>query len=376
MKELVHPSAKRVESSIGIMRVNGQHILSLFLGVFLPCAAHATESPAKSLASDERLLWFPALATPAKAGWEVTLHGLVFEPEKRGAVSWFARRLLGFSHEEMQAAERAQFEQRTRWFLADDEGGKKIRVEIAGQNADLGRTAANGHFGGTLFLKSLQLTGTFASLPCRVLVNERSVTNSIPVCVVGREGISVVTDIDDTIKVTNVRSRDDLLRNTFIRPFRAAEGMAGVYQRWAGQSNVQFHYVSGSPWQLFPSLEEFVVTNRFPAGSWHLRTVRLTDRSAMQLLKTPDAHKRTVIEGLFSRMEERQFVLVGDSGERDPEVYGDLARRHPKRVRRIFIRDVTEEPGSSKRYREAFRDLPDGLCVVFKTTAELPPLIP
>ena len=70
--------------------------------------------------------------------------------------------------------------------------------------------------------------------------------------------------------------------------------------------------------------------------------------------------------GLMSQSPNRRFVLVGDSGEKDPEIYGALARQHPKQVTQIFIRDVTSEPPSAARYRKAFRELPDGLWQVFQ----------
>ena len=77
------------------------------------------------------------------------------------------------------------------------------------------------------------------------------------------------------------------------------------------------------------------------------------------------------IEPLLSGWPKRRFVLVGDSGERDPEVYGEIARRHPDRVHRIFIRDVTGERSDAARYKEAFRDVPAGSWSVFRNAEEL-----
>ena len=79
-----------------------------------------------------------------------------------------------------------------------------------------------------------------------------------------------------------------------------------------------------------------------------------------------------MIEELFVRLPERRFVLVGDSGERDPEIYADLARRHPKRVAQIFIRDVTGDVMTSERYVKAFKGLPKGSWRIFKSADQLP----
>ena len=95
------------------------------------------------------------------------------------------------------------------------------------------------------------------------------------------------------------------------------------------------------------------------------------DQSILELFAKPDAYKASVIEPLLVRFPRRRFALVGDSGERDPEIYGALARRYPGQVARVLIRDVTGEPATAPRYREAFRDLPPGIGQVFGDPAEI-----
>ena len=343
--------------------------LAFLILLFSPCAAI---SATNSLPAGEQIQWFPALATPHEGHWDVSISGLVTEDKTRPAISWLARKLLGFSHEELGPEERAIFSERTQRFLADDETGKHIQVEIPGKRTDFGHTGLNGHFGGTIFLPEDSLRSGQQTVPCTVFSGRRIYTNEVPIYLVERDGISVVSDIDDTIKISDVRNRDELMRNTFLRAYRPVEGLANVYQQWSKNSGARFHYVSGSPWQLFPTLHEFVATNSFPAGSWHLRSVRILGTSAIKLLKTPDAHKRKEIEGLFDRLPERDFVLVGDSGERDPEIYGDLARQHPSRVTKIFIRDVTDEPATRERYTKAFKGMPKESWMIFKSADELP----
>jgi phosphatidate phosphatase APP1 len=356
----------REEMRNKMKKLVGLIIASLLVSQF---PALTAERP---LAADERVLWFPALATPSADGWKVTLSGIVTEDENRRVASWTARKFLGFSEEELGSAERAIFRERTQRFFGDDERGKRIEVEILGQRHDLGRTGRNGRFEKTIRFASEKLRPGPQTLPAIVSANKRSVSNKVDICAISAAGISVVSDIDDTIKVSDVRNRDELMRNTFLRPFRPVEGIADVYRRWATNSDAQFHYVSGSPWQLFTPLDAFIATNRFPTGSWHLRSLRLLDMSALQLSQTPDAHKRTMIEDLFTRLPERRFVLVGDSGERDPEIYGDLARRHPRRVTKIFIRDVTNEPITAERYLKAFKGVPKDSCEIFKSAEKLP----
>ena len=76
---------------------------------------------------------------------------------------------------------------------------------------------------------------------------------------------------------------------------------------------------------------------------------------------------------LIGRFPNRRFVLVGDSGERDPEIYAALARKHPQQIIRVWIRDVTGEPAGAERYEKAFRDLPVESWQVFAAPEDLVP---
>ncbi len=70
------------------------------------------------------------------------------------------------------------------------------------------------------------------------------------VYVLARHGLSVISDIDDTVKISNVLSKRSLLKHTFYSYFKPVEGMSELYQKWSEQK-CQFHYVSASPWQLY-----------------------------------------------------------------------------------------------------------------------------
>ncbi|HKS36694.1 MAG TPA: App1 family protein, partial [Verrucomicrobiae bacterium] len=139
-----------------------------------------------------------------------------------------------------------------------------------------------------------------------------------------------------------------------------------VYRDWSLRLNARFHYVSASPWQLYLPLAEFVRTNGFPEGTFHLKPFRVKDESFFDLFKSPEHYKPGVIEPLLKRFPGRRFVLVGDSGERDPEIYGALARRFPDQVKRVLIRDVTGEGPDAARYQKAFRDVPRERWVIFE----------
>lgn len=131
------------------------------------------------------------------------------------------------------------------------------------------------------------------------------------------EGISIISDIDDTIKETDVvAGARIILRNTFLKEMTDVPGMAEVYKNWWKQG-AAIHYVSNSPWQLIPSLLEFFHTHKFPPGSAHLR---LHDSVLKTYFMTPGENKRKSIREILMDFPGRKFILVGDSGEIDMEM--------------------------------------------------------
>ncbi len=173
------------------------------------------------------------------------------------------------------------------------------------------------------------------------------------------EGLSVVSDVDDTIKITEVPAgKTRVLRNSLLLPFRAAAGMRERYVNLAavaeGAGEACFHYVSGSPWQLYQPLARFLFEQEsFPEGTVHMKNLRknLLEPGALDTilafalggdLATLEQKVRQITH-LMMHLPRRDFILIGDSGEKDPEVYRAIANLFPGRVRKILIRDVQAE---------------------------------
>jgi phosphatidate phosphatase APP1 len=154
----------------------------------------------------------------------------------------------------------------------------------------------------------------------------------------------VISDLDDTVlhsHATNLwqMAKLTLLHNAHTRlPF---EGVAGFYQALQrgrdGEAYNPVFYVSNSPWNLYDLLEDFLDVHGIPRGPLLLR-----DWSPRRL-KAGAAHKLAAIEGLLEAYPSLQVVLVGDSGERDPEIYRQVVLRHPGRVLAVYVRDVAPE---------------------------------
>lgn len=345
--------------------------LTTFL-LFFTIALQAEENFTK-LKHDEQLIFYPAVGqrVPGETNlWRAAIRGCVFEAEKRSLMVAAFGEAMELKTDEMTSAESVVFGERTRLFLVDHERGKKVFIRMGTNEFFVGKSGADGRFSGEITYSGSADHGFTAILkPDDV----RKFKGQIFPLEAG--GISVISDIDDTIKITEVRDKKATLRNTFLLPFKSVPGMAEFYQSLARSNGTAFHYISASPWQLYEPLAAFVASNGFPAGTFELKQFRWKDRSAFSLFASPEKYKPGVIEPLLKQFPKRKFILIGDSGERDPEIYGALARKFPDQIIRIYIRiyirDVTQESASSSRYQKAFRDVPRNKWEIFREPSEI-----
>lgn len=147
----------------------------------------------------------------------------------------------------------------------------------------------------------------------------------------------VVSDIDDTILETHVTHKKNMLKKLLFDnglTARPIPGMAAVYQSLA-QQGFGFHYLSGSPINLHQRLRAFLKHQAFPEGSMDLRHWGLgPDTDAILSSST---YKLQRLQKLFQCFPHRQFLLIGDSGEKDSEIYTTLQQAFPRQVLGIAI---------------------------------------
>ena len=334
----------------------------------------------ETLKSDERVQFVRGLAHVTTDGVvEAEVTAWVHEHEQRpGAKTLFAK-LTGIDLASLTADEAARFEQRTQLFRYDAERGKRLRLLFAGdQSRILPVTDSDGisrdrvRFGPVDQLSLQHAADAPPLLRFRVALEQddpRLFEGEL--VLVPPQGLSIVSDIDDTIKRSQVRDRNELIRNTFVREFKPVPGMADWYQAHAAANDsTRFHYLSSSPHQLWPALDAFLQDSHFPIGSVHLRQIKLLD----ELLGNGDSsrqHKLGSLHQLLQQFSQRQFVLVGDSGEADPEIYAEIARAYPAQVVGIYIRDVTGEAADTPRYQQTFAGLTQP-WQIFSDPADLP----
>ena len=153
-------------------------------------------------------------------------------------------------------------------------------------------------------------------------------------------GISMISDIDDTIKHSGIGGgAREIFRNAFIRDLGdlTIDGVREWYSTMA-DLGVTFHYVSNSPWQLYPVLVNYFDAAGLPKGSFHLKQYT----GMLQGVFEPVAErKKGTLDKILADFPERRFILAGDSGEADLELYTDVMLANPGRIIGVFIRDVT-----------------------------------
>ena len=168
-----------------------------------------------------------------------------------------------------------------------------------------------------------------------------------PVLQVGPHArFGVISDIDDTILHSSVTDWKMAAQLTFLHNARTRKplgGVAALYRALQGRHNPIF-YVSSSPWNLYDLLEDFMELNGIPFGPIHLRDIG-TDPG--KFVKTAGhGHKLQRAIHLIERFPQLRWILMGDSGQADAELYAEAARTHPDRIAAIYIRDVDPEADS------------------------------
>ncbi len=154
--------------------------------------------------------------------------------------------------------------------------------------------------------------------------------------------LGLVSDVDDTILETGLTRGLEFLRITLLTEVtdRAPlPGAAALYRALvcrSGEAGLPVFYLSTSPWNLHEVLLEFIALRGFPFGP-----LLLTDwgpgRGNLFRIGARE-HKLGLIGRILAEHPELALLLIGDTGQLDPEIYAAAAREHPGRIRAIYVR--------------------------------------
>lgn len=331
-----------------------------------------------AFADQEQVTFYPACGFLQSGTWFVPLRARVWEP--RPVTEMYAAKIAA-SMGELSAGEISNFRQRMKSFLSDSESRELVRFVFDHDSTTeeffltdaVGtpqKTDLNGVIEGILQIPDSTARRLFTEqrsqggwLAYHAVSPEHTGTGRLQL--VPPAGISIISDIDDTLRVTDVPGGPvAVVRNTLFRDFVAIPETAAVLQ----ESGAAVHYVSGSPWQLYEPLRQFLIEEqRLPAGSFHMKSVNKNLLSASTWKDLNDVvlsdsatqkQKLLQIRKILTSWPERQFILVGDSGESDPEIYRTIRDEFPNQVLEIWIRDVSEVAGSSPNRLKDMKVIP------------------
>ena len=163
--------------------------------------------------------------------------------------------------------------------------------------------------------------------------------------------IGVISDIDDTVVETGATNFLKNWRRVLVdQPGErlAVPGASKLYRMLVLEHDAPHRpvfYVSSSPWNLYDVLVEYMALQSIPLGPIFLRDYGLSEHGPVG--EHHEAHKGRALATLFTTYPDLGFVLIGDSGQRDPQVYAEAARRFPGRVRAVYLRDVSPKHGQA-----------------------------
>ncbi|MFT4536674.1 MAG: phosphatidate phosphatase APP1 [Saprospiraceae bacterium] len=179
----------------------------------------------------------------------------------------------------------------------------------------------------------LEISAKYKRRSNKIVTHIDDLTSNVPV--------GIISDIDDTIMVTGVKSffKIKVILNTlFLNPFRrkpieaAADAFHFLSNRVEGKGPVI--YLSNSPWNLFIYLQTFLEYNGFPEGTLILRDM------GWQLLKSRtivQRNKYIEVEKILIAFSDTNFLLIGDTGELDFDIYQQLEEKYPERIEQIIL---------------------------------------
>ena len=337
---------------------------------------------ADDLKAGQQVVFSPSLASAANGAWSMRVQGRVFVPAedsatRRKLIKLLARHVVANPKDPL-------YRSRAGAFVSDSIHEARVSIAIGDRVVALNPSDASGCFSADIALghDEVALLARDGVVAFESLATARQSSRFRGTAkLLAPEGVIVVTDIDDTIKVTNIRDPAEAKKNTFVLPFQPVAGMPELYRAWqqAGGAQLHFHVVSAGPWQFHELLRRFTEEARFPEFSWDMRCVDignpkvLVKEIVIANQERLQDFKIKTIRALMTRFPQRHVVLVGDSGERDPEVYAAIVKELGDRVDAVYIRRVRNDGRLSTCCDDLFRPL-NALAKlqVFEQPAELP----
>lgn len=230
-----------------------------------------------------------------------------------------------------------------------------VRVKISFMGLEqVAKTNENGYFKTLLDLSPVKVEGGWLEASFEVLdkvvEDQKEIKSTAEVYIQKKNcDFGIISDVDDTILVSHAteilkKLRLVLTKNAYTRlPFK---GISAFYQALVvgKKSTAQnpIFFVSSSEWNLYDFLVDFCKVRNIPKGVFLLQNYK---KNLKQLLFTGGGnheHKLIKIREILVFYPKLNFILIGDNGQKDPEIYCKIVDEFPGRILSIYIRDVSK----------------------------------
>ncbi|PFH63344.1 hypothetical protein XA68_13801 [Ophiocordyceps unilateralis] len=243
------------------------------------------------------------------------------------------------------AEERKTVEERVLPFLWDIRPASTITVLHQGTQLRIGPSDANG-----LCSNVLTIPGSAEGSLVRTSAKHQKGGGhgAIPhmeTYFAGPEGWGIISDVDDTIKVTLTSDPVGILRESFVSSPSPIPGMPELYAEMKSllPEDTAWFYLSASPYNLYPFLKQFR-RQYYPSGTLILRDSSWKTMAGLLSALTLDTEEYKVdrMTKINSWLPRKRMIVVGDSTQSDPEAYGEIYRTFPGWIKLILIRKATD----------------------------------
>ncbi|KAH6679625.1 hypothetical protein B0J14DRAFT_473026 [Halenospora varia] len=328
-------------------------------------------------ATPTQVLNIPNYANWTDQGWNLRFRGNVFkqpnisESKLNELANIF---LVGTSIEALPPAEQTQARNLTAEIFVVQQADEKVLMNIepaASQGSDgtssgsntaitprggtqnitlAGVTTAEGDFDQFLPLANVSgpggylLAGNATNTLQRLNVYANgTLTGNATSYLVPPTGLTIISDIDDILRVTRIYQPADGLLNSFAKAFTPWMNMPDIYANWSQSiPNFHFHYLTTTPEQVTRNYMDFIYKT-YPGGSFDTRPLNFSDVSATLSIR------KFLLEKIFQTYPERKFILVADTSNSDVmKDYPAMATEFPGQVQCIFLRNTSATDSGDK----------------------------
>lgn len=303
-----------------------------------------------------QVLNIPGYGNWTDQGWNLRFHGNVYKqpnmPESKldDLVNIF---LIGTSVQSLPPSQASQARNVTAEIFILQQGNQNVTFSLApaltADSSDIidlpTATTPEGDFDSFLPISSNGLVAgnTTNQIQHLSVYAQGAPISNATAYLVPPKGLTIVSDIDDILRITKIYKPVEALLNTFARPFVPWMNMPFIYANWSAHiPNLHFHYLSTTPEQITRNYMDFIYKT-YPGGSFDMRPLNFSDVSATLSIR------KFLLEKVFQTYPDRKFILIADTSNEDVmRDYPAMVKEFPGQVQCIFLRNTSATDSGDK----------------------------